>query len=234
MSTHMSLRSGGLNYRTTATLVGVLYIIGTAAGILSVVPTGGNGPAGPNYVADAAAKGNGLAGGALLILVMGLALALIPVVTYPVLTSVSPRLAAGYLVFRGAVETTTYMILVVSWLSLAELGREYASQGADADGLAAAGSAIARVGEITFSSVTPVVFLAGAAIFYSALWRARLVPRWLSGWGLVAILPYLAQAMLTFFGKGQSTEAMLVAPLALQEMVLAVWLLVRGFRKLDR
>jgi len=234
MSTHISLRSGGLNYRTTATLVGVLYIIGTAAGILSVVPTGGNGPAGPNYIADAAAKGNGLAGGALLILVMGLALALIPVVMYPVLTSVSPRSAAGYLVFRGALETTTYMILVVSWLSLAELGREYASRGAGADGLAAAGSAIARAGEITFSSVTPVVFLAGAAIFYSALWRARLVPRWLSGWGLVAILPYLAQAMLTFFGKGQSTEAMLVAPLALQEMVLAVWLLVRGFRKLDR
>jgi hypothetical protein len=211
-----------------------LFIVGTAAGALSAAAAGGNGPEGPNYVADAAARGNGLTVGALLILVMSLSLAFIPVVMFPLLTSVSPRLAAGYLAFRGALETTSYMILVVTWLTLAELGREYASQGADADGLATAGSALARVGETTFSSITPVFFLAGATIFYSALWRARLVPRWLSGWGLVAVIPYLAQAMLAFFGKGASTESMLVAPLALQELVLAVWLIVRGFRELDR
>ncbi len=62
------------------------------------------------------------------------------------------------------------------------------------------------------------------------LFRSRLVPRWLSGWGLLAVVPYLAYALLATFGTQSSTlEGLLDAPLGVQEMVLAVWLIVWGF-----
>ena len=69
-------------------------------------------------------------------------------------------------------------------------------------------------------------------MYYYALFRAKLVPRWLSGWGLLAAVPYFISGMLGLFAllSPMSTlQMVLVLPLAVQEMVLAVWLIVKGF-----
>jgi hypothetical protein len=228
MSTQTVSRSGALSDRATATLVGVLYIIGTAAGVLSLAATGG-GLEGPDYVATAASLGDRLAVGALLVLLMGLALACIPLLVFPILRATSERLALGYVVFRGALETTTYLITALSWLVLFQLGIDSA---ADA-GLRAGGDVLYRMGD-TVGTLGTFVFVAGAAMFYWVLWRARLVPRWLSGWGLVALVPYLVVAMLgvlDILDVLSSTAVALQLPLAIQEMALALWLIVRGFAR---
>ncbi len=85
MAAQMVPRSGVLGDRTVATLVGVLYLTGTVAGVLSRVVTDWTGPEGPDYVASAASMGNRLPAGALLVLVMGVALAFIPILVYPIL-----------------------------------------------------------------------------------------------------------------------------------------------------
>jgi len=80
--------------------------------------------------------------------------------------------------------------------------------------------------------VQTIVFCLGALIFYYLLYQTNLIPRWLSGWGLIAIIPYLAAGLLIlfgFFGPLSTSEIVLVFPLALQEMVMAVWLIVKGF-----
>jgi hypothetical protein len=80
--------------------------------------------------------------------------------------------------------------------------------------------------------VATFVFLIGAAMFYTLLYQSRLVPRWLSGWGLIAIVPYLVAAILALFGVIDSLSTaygLLDAPLGVQEMVLALWLIVKGF-----
>jgi hypothetical protein len=216
--------------RGTATVVGVLYVAGTLAGVLSAVVTSGA-LDGPDYLASASASGNRLAAGALLVLIMGLALALIPVLMFPILRRTSERLALGYLVFRGALETVTYIVVAASWLLLFQLGRDYVPGGADATGLRASGVMLKHAAE-TGSLIGLTVFPLGALMFYSVLYRSRLVPRWLSGWGLVALVPYLDVALLELFAvvsPSSTTESMLVLPLGLQEMVLAVWLIVRGF-----
>ena len=62
--------------------------------------------------------------------------------------------------------------------------------------------------------------------------KTRHPPRWLSGWGLIAALPYLAAGFLVLFGitEPMSTiDSLLQAPLGIQEMVLALWLIVKGF-----
>jgi hypothetical protein len=62
--------------------------------------------------------------------------------------------------------------------------------------------------------------------------QSRLVPRWLSVWGLAAVIPYLAAEFLALFAlldPLSATASLLHIPLAVQEMVLAVWLIVKGF-----
>lgn len=68
-------------------------------------------------------------------------------------------------------------------------------------------------------------------MFYILLYQSRLVPRWLSGWGLVALIPYVVAGLSVLFGIIDPLSTVSVVsdiPLALQEMVLAVWLIIKG------
>jgi hypothetical protein len=68
--------------------------------------------------------------------------------------------------------------------------------------------------------------------FYAVLYRFRLVPRWVSGWGLVAALLYWASSLLVMFhliAPLSTPHIIMQAPLGLQEVALAVWLIVKGF-----
>ncbi len=201
--------------------VGILYVIGTTLGIASaalVAPVTGA----DDVVASASRHGTALTAGAFAILGMAVALALIPVFAYPVLSLVSKTLARAHALLRGVVEFGAYLPLVASLLLLANLG-EYG-------GDEALGKTLANQEGLT--GVVAAGFLAGATVFYTALWRGRLVPRWISGWGLIATLPYLVATVLTVLGVVESsapTAMGLFAPMGLQEMVLAVWLIARGF-----
>ena len=112
----------------TAKLVGILYIIGTVAGILSVVFTG---PvvAGSDVLANVSAHQNQILLGALFVLIMGFALALVPVMMFPILKKYNEALALGYVVFRGALETVMYIVLAISWIFLIPLSNEYVKAG---------------------------------------------------------------------------------------------------------
>ncbi len=216
--------------RATATLVGGLYITGTLAGVASFVALGFTKPTGPDYLAEAAALGNRLVVSALFVLVMGLALAFIPILLYPILGATSRRIALGYLIFRGALETILTILLGMGSLVLSQLGRDYTPGGVEAAGARAAAKMLITVSSVISSVALPIVFLAGATMFYTILLRARLVPRWLAVWGLIAIVPYLTYAFLVALGIGPANaEALWDAPMALQEMVLAGWLIVSGF-----
>jgi hypothetical protein len=213
-------------YRKNAALTGVLYIIGTIAGILSVVFT--------NPLLDSSdlltavsENGNQLILGALSILTMALALAMVPVVMFPVLRSFNEVLALGYVVFRGALETSFYFVSVISSLLLLTM-----SQVAVIDSSALHPIAIELLETKLLSSLLTIVFILGALMFYTVLYQSKLVPRWLSGWGLIATLPYLVAGFLVLFGIIEHMSAIdsaLRAALGIQEMVLALWLIVKGF-----
>jgi hypothetical protein len=89
--------------------VGILFIIGTAAGVLSVVFTG---PIldGPDYLVKIPANENQIIIGAFLILIMGFALVMVPVMLYPILKKQNEVLALGAVVFRGVLEGVGYII----------------------------------------------------------------------------------------------------------------------------
>lgn len=216
--------------RRTAAKVGVLYIIGTVAGCCSALakPVLDD----PNYLDNVIGNPGPVIIGALLILTMGIALAMMSVILYPVLRKHDRTLASGYVVFRGALETTTYILTAFCWLASVALGRAVAQTGGDPAALSAISKALTdpRAG----SALTSIFFIIGAVMFYTVLYRAKLVPRWISAWGLVSTLPYILSGMLVLFGairSGSDAECLLVLPMALQEILLAGWLIVKGFNK---
>ena len=116
-------------YRKTAIIVGVLFIIGTGAGILSVVFTGpilGD----PDYLTKFSANENQIITGAAFVLIMGFALAMMSVMLFPIFKKYNEALALGAVVFRGVLEAVTYIVIVMSWLLLITISREYVKAGA--------------------------------------------------------------------------------------------------------
>ena len=72
-------------------------------------------------------------------------------------------------------------------------------------------------------------------MYYYVFYRSGFIPRWLSVWGLIGAILYLAAALLNMFDPQHPTLSVtsglgiLMAPLAVQEMVFALWLIVKGF-----
>lgn len=210
--------------RATARLVGVLFILATAAGVASVVlqqPVVDV----PDYLSEARHHEGRLATAALMEIVMSFAVAAIAVAIYPVLARFRARLAIGYVVARAA-EGTLYLIASASLLTLLTLRRT----GSSAKDLV---DLVLTERTMTATVIGTAAFSVSAVLLYAVLLRARLVPRWLSGWGLVAALLYVAGGVMGVYGADSDSTAQtaLDLPLALQEMTMAGWLIIRGFTR---
>jgi hypothetical protein len=217
--------------RRTAAATGVLLIIATVGGlastalltpILSV----------PDYLTRISANENQVLLGALFQFIGAASCPAIAIALYPVLRRHDEGLALGSVGFR-LIEGALYVLIVVCLLLLVTLSREAVEAGAPAAStfqvpgmlLMAARDWLGPVGAV-------LTFGLGAFMYYWVLYRSRLVPRWLSGWGLVGVTLVSAAGLLVMFGLAVplgTTQAVLAIPIALQEMVLAVWLIARGF-----
>lgn len=74
-------------------------------------------------------------------------------------------------------------------------------------------------------------FVTGALLFYYLLFQTRLVPRILSVWGLLATVVLIITEVIRLFGYEHPILNALLIPVVLNEVVLAIWFMVKGFRK---
>ncbi len=215
--------------RKTASMVGILYILGTVAGILSVVFTDAVLNA-PDYLLKAITNETQIIIGALFVLVMGFTLAIVPVLLFPILKKHNEALALGYVVFRGALETVTYLATATSMFLLIPLSQAYGQAGAPAAGyFQTLGVLLKGVSQLP---MTVFVFSLGALILYYLLFQTRLIPRWISAWGFIAILLHFVTGLLIIFGLQDAFStwnSVMNLPIFLQEMVMAGWLIGKGF-----
>jgi len=72
------------------------------------------------------------------------------------------------------------------------------------------------------------IFAIAALIFYYLLYQSILVPRWLSVWGVIAAILLVIANLLEVTGL-VSELMILYLPIILNELVLAIWLMVKGF-----
>ena len=73
------------------------------------------------------------------------------------------------------------------------------------------------------------IFAVPALLFYYLLYQSRLIPRWLSVWGVVASLLLLVVNVLELMNAISKME-ILYLPIVLNEVVLALWLITKGFK----
>jgi hypothetical protein len=215
--------------RKTAMIVGVLYIIGTVAGVFSLLITQ---PVlkTPDYLAQISANENPIILGSLLVLTMGLALALVPVLLFPILKKHNEALALGYVVFRGALETVCYLAMAICRFFLIQVSRETAAAGASHAAYLQSLGAVFLKGSDSIASIVVIVFSLDALMLYFLLYRSQLVPRWISVWGFIAILLHFSTAFLMMFRiLDPDTVTIINLPIFVQEMVMATWLIVKGF-----
>ena len=217
-------------YRKNARIVGVLFITATVAGILSVVFLRPILDA-PDYFIKVSANENQVIIGALFELIMAVACAGIAIWLYPVLKKHNQALALGSVSFR-IIEAALYFVAVTGLLSLLTLSQEFVKAGApDASYFQTSGTLLlaARDWAGVLGSIS---FILGALMYYYLFYQSKLIPRWLSVWGLIGVPLYIAAALLLMFGliNPFSTSVILLdLPIAVNEMVLAVWLIAKGF-----
>jgi hypothetical protein len=213
--------------RKIAVTTGVVFIIATVAALLAA----GVDPilTGTDYLTKVSANANQVAVDAFFYLIAAFTSVGIAILMYPVMKGSNAGLALGSVVFR-TVEAVFYMVAVVSLLSLLTLSQQFTTAGvADRSSLQAVGGFLLSLrAHATLLAV--FAFSLGAFLYYYLFFQSRLVPRWLSGWGIVATILMMTACVLSFFSGNPITGyTLLVIPIALQEMVLAVWLIAKGF-----
>jgi len=221
-----------LSTKKVARVAGILFIIATVASLLGSGLTGSIVGA-PDYLIQIAANKNLIVVGALLAFVAAAGSAGIAIALYPVLRKYNEGLALGSVGFR-LIEGVFYIVGILGLLSLLSLSQEYASAGPQgASTFQVLGTLISAIRVWAGFVLGVIAFCLGAAMYYYVLYRSRLVPRWLSAWGLVGLALLFSMTLLIAFGERTSgpsgMQVLLAIPIALQEMVLAVWLIVKGF-----
>lgn len=209
-----------------ARIVGVLFITEL------VVHTMGSTPIevildAPDYLIKLAANKNLVITGVLLEVICAAFLLSIGAMMYPILKRHNKTAALGYFGFR-IVETVLVAGMSIVHLLLFALSQEYVKAGApDASHFQTLG-ALLNGGYIFSLQIDIIFYSLGCLMLYGLLFKAKLVPRFISVWGLIAVVLSLTGLAADMFGSnvGMVTYTM---PLGLCQVFLAIWLIIKGF-----
>jgi hypothetical protein len=149
---------------------------------------------------------------------------------YPVLRRRFPVLSLGFVSAR-IMESAFIAIGIIAVLALNTLRMQAGDT--DPAALTVVGQALVAIHDWTFKMGPGVVVGVGNGLILGyMMWKTRLLPRFLSILGLIggpALLVGSAGVMLGYFEFGSTVHGLTVAPEFLWELLLGIWLLVRGF-----
>lgn len=167
--------------------------------------------------------------GVMLELINGIAVAGIGILAYPAFRRHSRLSAVGYLALR-VLEAVFCCLIVISPLALLTL-----SQGALDSSATEAVAALSIAQRAAVSGLLlPVFFGLAALVFYFTTLKSKLLPGWLSIWGLVGAALILIMNLLLTFQVDLGNLAMLFAlPIITNEVFLGVWLIAKGFNQTE-
>lgn len=215
--------------RTASVVTGALFLLADVAGVCGVTIVG-SALTDSDVVGRVGADPGAVSLSAALVAAMGLCCAGIAAAMYPVLRRVSSAIAMGSAVLRIA-EGAVFLVAALALLTLVSLSGDV--RGGELDAAAARPSA--NLLAALYAQTGPIAalpFALGAFLYYVAFWVWRLTPRWLAGWGIAAISIYFVTALGAILTRTDfDTLSAFLMPLAVQEVVLAVWLIARGFRQ---
>jgi hypothetical protein len=212
--------------RKVAIIVGALFILATVASSLGIFIFSSILDA-PDYLNSVSANEYKVIMAALFMLIDVVAVVGIAIMMYPILKKLNETLALGYVAAR-IIEGVLFTVYVVILLLLLTLGQEFVKAGApEASYFQTGGTLLQAASDWALSLGLRLAFGLSALILNYLLFISKLVPRWISGWGLVGAILVFSLLPLKFFSI--NLTEILDLPIALQEMVFALWLIIKGF-----
>ena len=206
------------SHRKSATAVGTLFIITTLTfmigdGILqelfgyeNLLPS----------ISDNSSK---MVIAIVLQLICGLGVLGIAVIMYPIFKIYNERIAILYLGNR-IMECIIIAMSGISLLSLLSLSRDHL--------IISESAALPFLKEYhaTFLMLSLVLGF-GAFAFYYLLYKSKLIPRFISIWGVIAVILMVIGLLIDMLGY--TPRLLLYIPMGLNELFLGFWLIVKGF-----
>jgi hypothetical protein len=212
-------------YRTTASVVGVMYLAGFVVGIggeILIQPLLGA----PDRLSAVSANSMTVAIGAILWLIAVVGDAAHGVLMFPVLKPHGERIAVGYLAAR-IVDAIFIAIMVLFILLQIPLGSEYLKAGvSDTSYLQALSTVFVQTNQYAYQLGMSTLGISGL-LLCSTLYKAKLVPRWLAVWGILGYAIIFCGMVSEIMGSGLGLASSL--PGGLWEVFMGVWLIAKGF-----
>ena len=215
-------------HNKTARIVGILFLTAIVTSLLGGIWLDTILTA-PDYLSSISGNKTQVVTGVLLELINGLAVIGIAVGMYPIFRKQYEALALGYVALR-IIEAVIVIAAVISPLALIALSQEYINAGApDTSYFQTLGTSFLAVRAIWVSTMLAIFFGLGALLFYYLLYQSKLVPRFISVWGFIAVALVLTWNLLETFGIRINAGIILALPMILNEIFLGIWLIIKGF-----
>ena len=217
-------------FRKLAISAGILFIIYTSVDVLSFLFLGSLTES--NHLVSVSENAGLVGTGAFLLIIGGLCASGIAISLYPVLKKYNSVLALGSVGFRIS-EGVLMIVSVCAVLSIITLSQLFVEAGAPDLPYFQTLYSLLYAGYRWVGNVGSLLaFSVGCTLYYIIFYQTKLVPRWISVWGLVFGIMGIVSCALVSTGliAPFSTEhVVMVIPMLPQEIVLAVWLIVKGF-----
>ena len=163
--------------------------------------------------------------GVLLELINAVAYLGIAVLMFPILRGRFESLALGYVGFR-IIEFVMQILTGLSPLALVTLSEEFVIAGSPAASSFQTLGTVLIAGRSWAFQMVSINLVLGALLFYSMLYQTKLIPRFISIWGLLGATAVLANTLLDMLGLPPGNLGVVML---LNELFLGVWLIVKGF-----
>jgi hypothetical protein len=213
------------NFRTTAKIVGAVYLAGFIVGIAGntlIQSTLGV----PNYLSTLAAHSMTLAIGAVLWLMAVAGDVAHGVLMFPVLKEHSECTAIGYLAFR-IIDAVFIVVMVLFILLQLPLGNEYLKAVVtDIPQLQILSNVFVQASQYAYDVAMGTLGIAGLILCYS-FYKTMLIPRWLAVWGIAGYAIIVCGMISEIMGSGLGLVSSI--PGGLWEVFAGVWLIAKGF-----
>ena len=215
------------NNKQISKTAGSLILTGIVIGILSIVPS----VEGERYLVEVYPEKQQVFIGSifqffLVPIYIGFALSF-----YPLLKHFSKALSIGFVGFRFMAATFQLIGIILLPLFVVLSHKYLNSNSSDIAIYQFAGNFLRLFRDLTNHLGVILATGLGNFLFYIILYRNNLVPKWLSLWGLFANLVIMLASFSILFQwiEVVSIEYGLMSfPIVFQEIVLAIWLLVKG------
>ncbi|MEH6937335.1 DUF4386 domain-containing protein [Bacillus sp. JJ664] len=221
------------SYRNSAKIVGVLFILAAVTAIIGLKlydPILKD----PDYLIQGSGHAKQVILGALMELLLVVSAVGTATTMFPILRKYNETIALWHVCFRF-LEAIIITVGVISVLSLLTLSREFVAAGApEIAAYQTSGILLKAVHDWTFM-LGPLFMLGINTLMYSYIfYQSNLVPRFISCLGITGAIVVFIYALLVMFGFIQQISvlgAIMALPVAANEIILAIWLITKGFNE---